>query len=117
SEMDDRRRGLLGETSGLVRQLAPDIPSVDCGRHHVLGNPSDPRHRWRNPLPIRKRDQARTRVRDCGADLGPADFKKMPFRRRGRGLAVDYQDLEMRERLRTTAWHHLPRPDCATAVE
>jgi hypothetical protein len=40
----------------------------------------------------------------------------MPSRRRGRGLAVDHQDLQMRERLRTTAWHHVPRPDYMTAA-
>jgi hypothetical protein len=43
------------------------------------------------------------RVRDGVADLGPADFKEMPSRRRGGGLAVDDQDLQMRERLGTTA--------------
>jgi hypothetical protein len=30
----------------------------------------------------------------------------MPSRRRSGGLAVDHQDLQMRERLGTTAWHH-----------
>jgi hypothetical protein len=35
------------------------------------------------------------RVRDCVADSGPADFKEMPSRRRGGGLAVDHQDLQL----------------------
>jgi hypothetical protein len=103
SEMDDRRRGLLRETRGLIGQLAPDMASVDSGPHHVLGDAGDPRNSWRNLLAIWKRDQARMRVRDRVTDLGPADFKEMPSRRRGRGLAVDHQDLQMRERLRTTA--------------
>jgi hypothetical protein len=30
----------------------------------------------------------------------------MPSRCRGRGLAVDDQDLQVRERLGITAWHH-----------
>jgi hypothetical protein len=42
---------------------------------------------------------------DCAADTSPADFKKMPSRRRSRGLTVDDQDLQMRERLRQTARH------------
>ena len=102
SEVDDCWRGLLRETRGLVGQRAPGELSVDSGPHHVLGDAGDPRNRWRNLLAIRKRDQARMRVRDCVADLGPADFKEMPSRRRGRGLAVDDQHLEMRERLGRT---------------
>ena len=104
--MDDGRRGLLRETRGLVAQRAPGELSVDSGPHHVLGDTSNPRNGWRNLLAIRKRDQASMRVRDCGADSGPADFKEMPARRRGRGLAVDHQHFELRERLGTTAWHH-----------
>ena len=103
SEVDDRRRGLLRETRGLVGQLAPGGLSVDSGPHHVLGDAGDPRNGWRNLLAVRKRDQARMRVRDCVADSGPADFKEMPSRRRGRGLAVDHQHLQLRERLGTTA--------------
>ena len=57
SEVDDRRRGLLRETRGLVGQLAPGAASVDSGPHHVLGDPSDPRNSWRNLLAIRQRDQ------------------------------------------------------------
>ena len=106
SEVDDRRRRLVRETGGSVAQLAPGEVSVDRAPQHVLGNPSDPRNGWRNLLAIRKRDQARMRVRDCVSDAGPADFKEMPARRRGRGLAVDHQHLELRERLGTTAWHH-----------
>jgi hypothetical protein len=103
SEVDDRRRGLLRETRGLIGQLAPGMASVDSGPHHVLGDPRDPCNGWRNVLTGGKRDEARMRVRDCFADSGPADFEEMPSRRRGRGLAVDHQDLQMRERLRTTA--------------
>jgi len=102
SEMDDRRRGLLRETRGLFRQLGPGMASVDGGPHHVLGDTGDPRDSWRNLLAIWKRDQARMGVRDCVADLGPAYFKEMPSRRRGRGLAVDHQNLELRQRLGTT---------------
>ena len=103
SEVDDRRRGLLRETRGLVGQLAPGEASVDSGPHHVLGDSRDPRNGWRNLLAIRKRDQARMRVRDCRCeDAGPADLKEMPSRSRGRGLAVDHQHLELRERLGTT---------------
>ena len=114
SEMDDRRRGLLRETRGLVGQRAPGELSVDSGPHHVLGDASNPRNGWRNPLAIWKRNQARMRVRDCVADLGPADFKEMPSRRGGRGLAVDHEHLQLRERLGTTAQHHLPQPNLIT---
>src|SRR5262249_58118329 len=97
-EVDDRRRGLLRETRGLLGQLAPDMASVDSGPHHVLGDAGDPPNSWRNLLAVWKRDQARMRVRDGVADLGPADFKQMTSRRRGRGLAVDDQHLKSRER-------------------
>ena len=80
--------------------------SVDSVSHHALGDSRDPRNGWRNLLAVRKRDQARMRVRDCLADSGPADLKEMPSRSRGRGLAVDHQHLELRERLGMTAWHH-----------
>ena len=64
----------------------------------------DPGNGWRNLLASGKRDQARMRGRHCRAeDAGPADFKEMPSRRRGRGLALDHQDLQIRERLGTTA--------------
>ena len=100
SEVDDRRRGLLRETRGLVGQLAPGELSVDSGPHHVLGDPRDPRNGWRNLLAIRQRDQRRMRVRDCRAqDAGPADLEEMTSRSRGCGLAVDHQHLELRERL------------------
>jgi hypothetical protein len=80
-------------------QRAPGELSVDSGPHHVLGDAGNARNGWRNLLATWKRDQARMRVRDCVADLGPADFKEMPSRRRRRGLAVDHQDLHLRERL------------------
>jgi len=89
-------------TSGLVGQLAPDTLSVDSGQHHVLGDPGDPRNGWRNLLAIGKRNQTRVRGRDCVVDSSPADFKEMPSRRRGRGLAVHDQHLHLRERLGTT---------------
>jgi hypothetical protein len=98
SEVDDGRRGLRRETRGLVGQRAPGELSVDSGPHHVLGDASNPRNGWRNLLAIWKRDQARMRVRDRVADSGPADFKEMPSRGRGRGLAVDHQYLQLRER-------------------
>ena len=101
--MDDRRRGLLRQTGGLVGQLAPDTLSVDSGQHHVLGDPRDPRNGWRNLLAIRQRDQRRLRVRDYRAeDVGPADLEEMTSRSGGRGLAVDHQHLELRERLGRT---------------
>ena len=100
SEVDDRRRGLLRETRGLVGQLAPGAASVDSGLQHVVGDPSDPRNSWRNLLAIRQRDQRRMRVRDCRAeDAGPADLEEMPSWSGGCGLAVDHQHLELRERL------------------
>jgi hypothetical protein len=102
SEVDDRRRGLLRETRSLIGQLAPGMASVDSGPHHVLGDAGDPRNSWRYLLAIRKRDQARMRVRDCVAESGPADFKEMPSRRGGCGLAVDHQHLELRQRFGTT---------------
>ena len=103
SEVDDRRRGLLRETRGLVGQLAPGAASVDSGPHHVLGDPGDPRNSWRNLLAIRQRDQRRMRVRDCRPeDAGPADLKEMTSRSGGCGLAVDHQHLELRERLGRT---------------
>ena len=103
SEVDDRRRGLLRETRGLVGQLAPGAASVDSGPHHVLGDPSDPRNSWRNLLAIRQRDQRRMRVRDCRAeDAGPADLEEMTSWSGGCGLAVDHQHLELRERLGRT---------------
>jgi hypothetical protein len=112
-EMDDRRRGLLRETRGLVRQRAPGELSVDSGRHHVLGDPRDPGNGWRNVLAVRERDQERMRVRHCRAeDASPADFQEMPSRRRSRCLTVDDEHLELRERL--GAWHHSPRPDLVT---
>ena len=114
SEMDDRRRGLLRETRGLVAERAPGELPVDSGPHHVLGDARDPRNGRRNLLALWKRDQARMRVRDCVADLGPADFKEMPSRRGGRGLAVDHQHLHLRERLGTTAQHHSPQPNLDT---
>src|SRR6185295_18796926 len=78
SEVDDRRRGLVRETRGLVGQLAPGMASVDSGPHHVLGDAGDPRNSWRNLLAIRKRDQRRMRGRDCRAeDTGPADLEEM----------------------------------------
>jgi hypothetical protein len=106
SEVDDRRRGLLRETRGLIGQRAPGELPVDCSPHHVLGDASNPRNGWRNLLAIWKRDQARMRVRNRVADVGPADFKEMSSRCRGRGLAVDDQHLELRERFETNAWHH-----------
>ncbi len=103
SEVDDRRRGLLREIGRLVGQLAPGEVSLDSVAQHVLGNPRDPGNGWRNLLAVRKRDQGCMRVRDCPAeDAGPADFKEMPSRRRGRGLAVDHQHLELRQRFGTT---------------
>jgi len=111
SEMDDRRRGLLRETCGLVAERAPGELPVDRGPHHVLGDARDPRNGRRNLLALWKRDQARMRVRDRVADLGPADFKEMPSRRGGRGLAVDHQHLHLRERLGMTAQHHSPQPN------
>ena len=62
SEMDDRRRGLLRETRGLVGQWVSGELSVDSGSHHVLGDASNPRDGWRNLLTIWKRDQARVGV-------------------------------------------------------
>jgi hypothetical protein len=103
SEVDDRRRGLLGETRGVVGQPAPGMASVDGGPHHVLGDAGNSHNSWRNLLAIRKRDQARMRVRSRLADSGPADFKEMPSWRRGRRLAVDHQHLELGQRLGTTA--------------
>jgi hypothetical protein len=98
--VDDRRRGLLRELGRLVGQLAPGEVSLDSVPQHVLGDPRDPGNRGRNLLPVRKRDQGRMRARHCRAeDAGPADFKEMPSRRRGRGLAVDDQHLKLRERL------------------
>jgi len=41
------------------------------------------------------------RVGDDVANPGPADFKEMPARRGGGGLAVDHQHLQTRERLGT----------------
>ena len=115
SEVNDRRRGLVRETGGLVGQLAPCAASVDSVSHHALGDPRDPRNGWRNLLAVRKRDQGRMRVRDCRAeDAGPADLEEMPSRSGRRGLAVDHQHLELRERLGRTAWHHLPRPELIT---
>ena len=101
--MDDRRRGLLRKTRGSIRQLAPGMASVDGGPHHGLGDASNPRNGWWNLLAVWKRDQARMRVRDCVADSRPTDLEEMPARRRGRGLAVDHQHLELRQRLGTTA--------------
>ena len=103
SEVDDRRRGLLRETRGLVGQLAPGAASVDSGPQHVLGEPSDPRNSWRNLLAIRQRNQRRMRVRNCRAeDAGPADLEEMASWSGGCGLAVDHQHLELRERLGRT---------------
>src|SRR5262249_43564184 len=114
SEMDHRRRGRLRETRGVVGQRAPGELSVDSGAHHVLGDARNPRDRWWNLLAIWKRDQARMRVRDCVADLGPPDFKEVPSRRGGRGLAVDDQHLQLRERLGTAAPPHSPQPNLMT---
>ena len=111
SEMDDRRRGLLREARGLVGQRTPGDLSVERGPHHVFGDASNPGNGGRNLLAIWKRDQVRMRVRDCVADLGPADFKEVPSRRGGRGLAVDHQHLHLRERLGMTAQHHSPQPN------
>ena len=101
--MDDRRRGLLRETRGLVGQFAPGMASVDSRPHGVLGDPRDPRNDWRNLLAIRQGDQRRMRVCDCRAeDVGPADLEEMTSRSGGCGLAVDHQHLELRERLGRT---------------
>jgi hypothetical protein len=97
-EMDHRWRGLLRETRGLVGQRAPGDLRVDRSPQHGVGDTSNPRNGRRNLLAIRKRDQVRLRVRNSAADRGPADFEEMPSRRRGRGLAVDDQHLELRER-------------------
>ena len=86
------------KTSGRSGKTFCIVASVASGPHRVLGDPRDPRNGWRNVLAIRKRDQARMRVRDCVADLGPADFKEMPSGRRGRRLAVHDQHLKLRER-------------------
>jgi len=103
SEVDDRRRGLLRESRGVVGQLAPGAASVDSGPHHVREDPSDPRNSWRNLFAIRQRDQRRMRVRDRRAeDAGPAELEEMASRSRGCGLAVDHQHLELRERLGRT---------------
>jgi hypothetical protein len=101
--VDDRRRGLLRETCGLVGQLAPGAASVDSAPNHLLGDPSYPRNRCRNLLAIRQSDQRRMRVRDCRAeDTGPADLEEMTSRSGGCGLAVDHQHLELRERIGRT---------------
>jgi len=102
SEVNDRRRGLLRESRGVVGQLTPRGVSVDTVSHHALGDSRDPRNGWRNLLAVRKRDQERTRVRVCLADSGPADLEEMPSRSRSRGLTVDRQHLELRERLGMT---------------
>jgi hypothetical protein len=102
-EVDDRRRGLLRETRGLVGQLAPGAAPVDRGPHHGLRDPGEPCHSRRNLLARRQRDQRRLRVPDGRAvDAGPADLEEMPSRSRGCGLAVDDQHLEMRQRLGRT---------------
>jgi hypothetical protein len=94
--MNDRWRGLLRETRGLLGKLAPGAASVDSGPHHGLGDPSDPRNSWRNLLAIRQRDQRRMRMSDCRAeDAGPADLEEMTSRSGGCGLAVDHQHLEL----------------------
>lgn len=95
----------------MVAERAPGELPVDRGPHHVLGDARNPRNGRRNLLALWKRDQARMRVRDRAADLGPADFKEMPSRRGGRGLAVDHQHLHLRERLGMTAQHHSPQPN------
>ena len=96
--------GCCERLGGLVGQLAPGEVSVDSVPQHVLGDPRDPGNGWRNLLAVRKRDQdACACVIVVAEDAGPADFKEMPSRRRGRGLAVDHQHLELRERLGTTA--------------
>ncbi len=99
--------GSLAEPNSVAWQFERrGVILVDRGPHHVLGDAGDPRNSWRNLLAIRKRDQARMRVRDYVANSGPADFKEMPSRRRGRGLAVDHKHVVLRQRLGTTAWHH-----------
>src|SRR3954471_11727696 len=50
------------------------------------------------------------RMRECVADSDPADFKEMPSRCGGRGLAVDHEHFQLRERLGMTAQHHLRQP-------
>src|SRR5215471_3809639 len=47
------------------------------------------------------------RVRDCVTDSGPADFKEMPSRRRGGGLTVDHQHLQLRERCHGRSRYHI----------
>jgi hypothetical protein len=93
--VDDRRRRLLREARGLIEQRAPGVRSVDRGPHHGLGDAGDPRDGWRDLRSVRQRDQARIRVRDRVADSRPADFQEMAAWRRGRGLTVDRQDLEV----------------------
>ena len=97
-----RGRDTVLDRDVALKVIAPGAVSVDSAPQHVLRNPSDPRNGWRNLLAIRKRDQARMRVRDGVADSGPADFKEMPTRSRGGRLAVHHEHLELRQRLGTT---------------
>ena len=93
SEVDDRRRGLLRETRGLIGQLAPgERPStaarIMCSEMPVIretaGGICSP-----SGSAIRHACACVTVLRDSG----PADLKEMPSRRSGRGLAVDDQHL------------------------
>ncbi len=97
-EVDDRRRGLLRETRRLVRQPAPGDAGIDTILHHALGDARDPRHGWWDALAVGKPDQAGAHGRGGRADTCPAELEEMPARRRGGGLTVDHQHLELRER-------------------
>jgi hypothetical protein len=96
SEVDDGGRRLWCKPRGIVSKFAPDFGGTVP--HHRLGETRDARHRWWNCLVPRKRDEVRACVDDCRTRSGPCDFKEMSARSGARGLTVNHQHLELRER-------------------
>jgi hypothetical protein len=52
SEVNNRWRGLLRETGGLVRQLLPGALGIDSVPYHVVRDPRDPCNGCRNVLAV-----------------------------------------------------------------
>jgi hypothetical protein len=110
SEMDDRWCRLWREPRSIVSELAPDSAGIDAVPHHRLGDTCDSSNGWWNLLAPRKRDEVRARVRDRRTRPSPRDLEEMSARSGSRGLAVNHQHLELRERQHgRIADHHSQR--------
>jgi hypothetical protein len=97
-EVDDGWCRLRRECRRIVSQLAPGEKVIHTVPHHGLRETCDSRNGGWNCLALWKRDEVRTPVRDCETAPSPRNLEEMAARSRSRGLAINHQHLELRER-------------------